>query len=256
MIIPKTSDGRVLFAIPWQKHVLIGTTDTALETISREPKPQTEEIDYLLDSVAAYLAKPPTRADILSTFAGLRPLVKPKGDWKSTASLSRDFSLTVSPAKLVTITGGKWTTYRKMGQETVDLAVKVAGLPNRPSQTKKLPIHGWTATPTTSEWHYYGADLAAVEKLAAGDGAYLQKLHCGLPIRPVDILWAVRQEMARNVEDMLSRRSRCLLLNAKASLQIAPKVADIMAQEMGKDNAWQKAQLEAYQQLTNRYAAA
>ena len=155
---------------------------------------------------------------------------------------------------LFPLRAGNGTTYRKMGEDTIDMAVRIAGLPKRPSRTKALHIHGWSkASPSQSEWQFYGADMPLVAKLAGDNATLTKKLHDDLPCRPVDVLWAVRHEMARSVEDVLSRRSRCLLLDARASVEMAPRVAAIMAKEMGKDSVWEKRQVEAYQQLAKRY---
>lgn len=254
MIVPKTDDGRVLFAIPWHNRILVGTTDTLVEHISLEPKPLQEEIDYLLEYMGRYLTKKPTQEDILSRFAGIRPLVKPKGHWKNTSSLLRDYVVTVSTSQLVTVTGGKWTTYRKIGESTVEEASKVGGLAPRPSLAKGLRIHGWSMPSSQhSDWEFYGSDLPLVEALAKDNPRLLQKLHEDLPCRGVDVIWAVRHEMARSVEDVLSRRTRSLLLGARATLEIAPQVAALMAKEMGKDAAWEKNQLEAFQNVARGY---
>lgn len=253
LIIPETEDGRVLFLIPWKNHVLVGTTDTPIHQVVEDPKPLAQEIDYLLRYSGKYLNKAPLASDVLSAFAGIRPLVNPKKDWKNTALLSREHIIVVSDSKLMTVTGGKWTTYRKMGEETIDRAVKLANLPFLKSQTSHLPIHGCQNNfQKNDEWSYYGTDAALVEHLAENNFQMLQKMHPHLPCRAIDVLWAVRYEMARNVEDVLSRRTRSLLLDAKASLVIAPQVASILAKELGYSPDWEKKQVEAfrdYQQI-------
>lgn len=254
LIIPETADGRVLFAIPWHNRVLVGTTDTQMKTVSMEPTPLKEEITYLLDNIGRYFLRRPTEADILSTFAGLRPLVKPKGEWKGTASLSREYMHLISDSQLITLCGGKWTTYRKMGQKTVDIAARIGKLADSPSKTQDMHIHGWTPNlPASSEWQFYGSDFASVKQLANGNPEMLQKLHADLPCREVDIVWAVRQEMALNLEDVLARRTRSLILGARASQEIAPQVAKIMAKTMNKDSRWETAQVKAYRELAQKY---
>lgn len=255
MLIPKTSDGRLLFMIPWHNRVLIGTTDVPLEHLNSEPTPKKTEIEYLLRYARQYLIKKPDEKDILSAFAGIRPLIRPKEGWKSTSSISRDFSIIISNSKLITVLGGKWTTYRKMGEDTINKAIQAAGLPYKPSITKHLPIHGSYTNffNDSNEWSYYGSDYPLVDQLGASDSSLKEKLHPELPCRKVDVIWAVRQEMARQVEDVLSRRTRCLLLGAKISVEIASKVAAIMAKELGKDNLWEKKQVESYTHLAKGY---
>ncbi len=254
MIIPETDDGRVLFTIPWHHRVLVGTTDIAIPNISMEPRPQQEEIEYLLEYAGKYLTKRPTRTDILSTFAGLRPLVKPKAAYKSTAALSRDYTIMESPTQLITVTGGKWTTYRKLGEETINTAARLVNLPFRPSETIHTHIHGWCEPFTSpSEWNFYGDDLKHVEQLASNDQTLINKLHPDLPCRGVDAIWAVRHEMAYNIEDVLARRTRCLFLGAAASIEIAPQVATLMAKELGKDKIWKERQVAAYTELAKGY---
>jgi glycerol-3-phosphate dehydrogenase len=256
LIIPQTEDDRVLFIIPWYNRVLVGTTDTPLEKITIEPKPKKQEIEYLLENVGRYLTTHPTKEDILSTFAGIRPLVKPKNGWKSTAALSRDYVLMISDSQLISLTGGKWTTYRKMGEETVNAALRTIKLPYRPSKTKELPIHGYVKNQNgPSEWQYYGSDLRQVEQLGENHPELKEKLHPDLPCRGIDVVWAVRQEMAQTVEDVLSRRSRSLLLDAQASLNIAPKVAALMARELGQNSEWEREQIIAFQNIAKSYLA-
>jgi len=253
MIIPETVDGRVIFAIPWYNRVLVGTTETTTETISLTPKPKEAEITYLLEYIGKYLTKQPKKSDILSQFSGLRALMKPKEGGVNTALLSRDYVISVSPSQLISVIGGKWTVYRKMGEETVDVALKVAQLPFCASQTSHLKIHGWSQTHSKdSEWHYYGSDLALVEQQATSQ-EQLQKLHPDLPCREVDVLWAIRHEMARTVEDVLSRRTRCLPLGARASIEVAPKVAAIMAKDLCFSKEWECQQVKAFERLAKDY---
>jgi glycerol-3-phosphate dehydrogenase len=232
LVISETSDKRVVFIIPWHRHILIGTTETKLDQVVENPKPLAEEIDYLLDHCSRVMRKVPTKADILGAFAGIRPLAVSNKIKGCTAKISREHAILVSPSKLISIVGGKWTTYRKIGEDAIDMAVKIAGLPPKPSDTTHLRIHGYqSSNDVQDEWSYYGSDRHLVEQLANGDPSLLQKYHEALPCRPVDVLWAVRMEMARTVEDVLSRRTRCLLLNAKASEEMAPKVAELIARE-------------------------
>jgi glycerol-3-phosphate dehydrogenase len=253
IMIPHTTDGRVLFAVPWHDRVLIGTTDTPLDTVSLEPRPLPEEIDFLLSHAARYLVRDPERGDVLSAFAGLRPLVH-SGAGSDTALLSREHSILVSVSGLVTVTGGKWTTYRKMGEDAVTHAAAVAGLPERPSVTAGLALHGWgEKAADESPLDVYGVDAAEVKGLAKENPAWGELLHPALPYRACEVVWAVRNEWARTVDDVLARRTRALLLDARASMVAAPRVAELMAAELWKDTAWQKAQVAAYTDLAEGY---
>lgn len=250
IMVPHTDDGRVLFAVPWHDRVIVGTTDTPVESIPLEPRPLPEEIDFLLAHAARYLTRDPAPDDVLSVFAGLRPLVQ-SGKGGTTASLSRDHTLLVSNSGLVTITGGKWTTYRHMGEETVTAAAAVAGLAERPSVTQELRIHGWSEKGMAGG--EYGSDAGEVEGLAAENPGWGDRLHQRLPYRGVDVIWGVRREYARTVEDVLARRTRALFLDARASMEMAPAVAQVMAVELGKDAVWEKVQVDAYRRLATGY---
>lgn len=253
IMVPRTDDGRVLFAIPWHDRVVIGTTDTPVEHPTLEPCPFPEEVDFLLTHAARYLTKDPTPGDVLSTFAGLRPLVSadPTGD---TASISRDHTLHIDRSGLVTITGGKWTTYRKMAEDTIDQAAIIAQLDERPSATRDLPLHGWHNDPDAlGDLAAYGADAAALAALFDDQPAWNEPLHPNLPYRKGEVIWAARHEMARTLEDVLARRTRALLLDARASVEIAPAVAALLAEERGRDAAWEKEQVAAYRDLAEGY---
>jgi glycerol-3-phosphate dehydrogenase len=257
ILVPHTDDGRVLFAVPWHGRVVVGTTDTPVVVSSLEPRALPEEIEFLLQHAARYLTRDPAPSDVLSCFAGLRPLVRnhsPK-HMKDTAALSRDHTLMISPAGLVTITGGKWTTYRRMGEDTIDHAALLAGLPEKPSVTAGLRLHGWTARggEPSLEGNAYGADAPALDWLAGEQPGWGEPLHPRLPYRVCDAVWAVRHEMARTVEDVLSRRTRALLLDARASVEAAPAVARLLAAELGRDEAWERDQVAAYGELARGY---
>ena len=252
MIIPKTSDGRVLFIIPWHGHAIVGTTDTPISEVSLEPLAQEEEIQFLLDTTAMHLSKAPTRTDVLSVFTGIRPLVK--GDKSArTASLSRDHVIRVSDSGLMTITGGKWTTVRKMAEDCVDRVIEETGLQALSCKTKDLHLHGYVSCAANSPRSFYGADLVEIQKLETLSLELAQPLHESLAIRGSDVVWAVRHEMARTVEDVLARRSRCLFLNAGAALAVAPKVAQLMADELGKDETWCQEQLVQFADIEKQF---
>jgi len=253
IMVPHTRDGRILFAIPWHGRTLVGTTDTQVAEVALEPRALPAEIDYLLETAATVLEKAPTRKDVLSCFAGIRPLVNEKGS-ESTASLSRDHTILVSPAGLVTIAGGKWTTYRKMAEDCVDRAAMVAQGPRRPCVTRELRIHGYHANPEElGKLAIFGSDAEEVRAIIASDPDLDALLHERLPARLHDVVHAARFEMARTLEDVLSRRTRSLLLDARAAVEAAPRAATLLARELGRDTAWEKAQVEAFATLARGY---
>lgn len=253
IMVPRTEDGRVLFAVPWHNRVVVGTTDIPVTGADLEPKPMDEEIDFLISHAGKYLTKGPKRSDVLSAFAGLRPLVK-GGEESSTASLSRDHTIMISPSGLITITGGKWTTYRKMAQDVIDQAEEVGAFERKPCKTENLQIHGWTHQKINEEYlEVYGADAPKLKALTKEDNTLDEPLHKDLPYKAVEVVWAVRNEMARTLEDVLSRRTRALILNARASVEIAPRVAKLMAKELRKNTQWEKQQVEEYTAVAKRY---
>ncbi len=256
IMVPHTDDGRVLFAIPWHDRTLVGTTDTPVKEIAMEPRPLAAEVDFLLTHAARYLTQDPTPADVLSVFAGLRPLVKSQ-QAVSTAALSRDHSLIISPSGLLTITGGKWTTYRKMAQDTIDQAAELAGLPEQASPTQNLRLHGWqTGVDSQSPWSVYGSEAPALLALMASEPELSARLHPRLPYHAVQVVWAARHEMARTVTDVLARRTRALLLDAAASMAIAPRVAELLAHELGRDEMWQHQQVSQFRDVAQGYLLA
>jgi glycerol-3-phosphate dehydrogenase len=256
IMIPKTSDGRVMFGVPWHNRVILGTTDTPLNEFATEPRPLEEEIDFILKTSAKYLTHPPQREDVLCAFAGLRPLAAPKRntDNNKTKEISRRHKLIASDSGLITVTGGKWTTYRQMAQETVDLGIKTSGLTVKECITKDLKIHGYKTAVDRSNWLYvYGSDCEKILAMQKENPEYAEKLHPAFDFTVAEVVWAVREEMAVSVEDVLARRVRALYLDARASREMAPKVAQIMAQELGKDKTWEKAQTEEFINLANGY---
>jgi len=253
IMVPRTDDGRVLFAIPWHNHVIVGTTDVPIDDTVLEPVPLPQEIDFLLAHAARYLTKDPTRDDVLSAFAGLRPLVSSGGEEK-TAAISREHTVQVSRGGLLTITGGKWTTYRKMAEDTVGRAATLAHLEERPSITKDLHIHGFHKNPERfGVFAIYGSDAPALQDLIRENKAHGKQLHPAMTTVVGEVIWAVRHEMARTVEDFLSRRTRVLLLDARASMEMAPQVSELMARELGRDKTWKDHQVSAYKKLAKGY---
>ncbi|MCF6240653.1 MAG: glycerol-3-phosphate dehydrogenase/oxidase [Bacteroidales bacterium] len=257
IMIPKTSDGRVLFAVPWHNKVVVGTTDTPLDDASLEPRALDEEIDFILKTAAQYLKKDPTKKDVLSIFAGLRPLAAPQGEDMSTKEISRSHKLVVSLSGLVTITGGKWTTYRKMAEDTINKAMLIAGLEARKCVTENMPIHGYVKNVDYNDHLYvYGSDRIKLMDLINKNSEMGEQLHPNLPFLKAEVLWAVRNEMARTVEDVLARRVRALFLDARASIEMAEKVAEIMANELGYDAKWKQNQIQEYTKLAKEYLLA
>ena len=255
IMVPHTSDGRVMFAIPWLGHTLVGTTDTPIDDVPMEPVPMAQEIEFMLDTAALYLHKKPARADILSTFAGVRPLVK-AADSSNTAALSRDHTIHIDQSGLINITGGKWTTYRNMAEDCVDQAATLAGLPEQSSVTRQLRVRGYdTNAERFGDLRLYGADAALIQELVRGDPVLGEPLHADLPICGAQIVWAAREEMARTVEDILGRRTRALFLNVNAAVLMAPRAAQLMAQELGRDQTWQDQQVAAFGQLAKGYTS-
>ncbi len=253
IMVPHTSDGRVMFAIPWQNFTLIGTTDTPIDEVELEPIPLEKEIDFILQTSALYLQKKPTRDDVLSMFAGIRPLVK-AGDGKNTAALSRDHTIRVDNSGLLTITGGKWTTYRHMAEDCVNHAVTLGSLPESPSKTRQLNIHGYLQhTEKLGHLAEYGSDAARLKRMMQSSAAMRTQLSPVFPYTAAQVVWAVRYEYARTVDDVLSRRLRATFLDVRAAVAMAPSVASLIAQELGRDAAWERAQVDAFNETARRY---
>jgi len=254
LMIPKTSDGRVLFAVPWHQHLLVGTTDTPLDEHSLEPRALKEEVDFIMATAATYFKRKPLEKDILSVFSGLRPLAAPtNGDGNSTKEISRDHKLMVSAKGLITITGGKWTTYRRMAEETVDLAITHAGLNARPCITKELKIHGSTEIAGDHHLDIYGSDRQNIENLAQQEPDLNHKLHPKFPYLLAEVVWSARNEMAETVEDILSRRLRILFIDANAAKEMAPKVASLLAKELKQQISWENDQVDNFNKLADGY---
>jgi len=253
VMVPHTSDGRVLFAIPWHGHTLVGTTDTPVPSATLEPVAMEKEIDFILTTAGQYLTKAPRRGDVLTVFAGIRPLVRASGT-ASTAALSRDHVIHIDRSGLVNICGGKWTTYRHMAEDCVDQAATLAQLPDKPCVTHHLRIHGFRdAAQEFGSLAVYGSDAYEIRKLIDTNPGLKEPLHAALPYVKAEVIWATRHEMARTVEDMLARRTRALFLNARAALEMAPVVADLMASELGWDEDARTKQLSAFREVASNY---
>lgn len=251
LMIPKTDDGRVLFAIPWHEHLIVGTTDEAVPRSSREPRATNDEASFLMRHASRYLRREVKAGDVLSVWAGLRPLLR-KGN-AATSKLSRDHQVLRSPSGLITITGGKWTTYRKMGEDAISLAIRAAGLRAGESRTSVLKLHGWTDRPQTGSDAVYGSDLPALDALAAEDPDLGKPLHSALPYRRCEVVWAARHEHARTTEDVLARRTRSLFLNASAAIEAAPEVSRLLARELARDKEWRERDLGRFLGIAEGY---
>lgn len=253
IMVPHTSDGRVLFAIPWHGHTLVGTTDTAIPEAVPEPTPLEQEIEFVLSTAAEYLSKPPTRDDVLSVFTGIRPLVK-AGGGANTAALSRDHTIHIDQCGLLTITGGKWTTYRHMAEDAVNQAATLGKLSEKPCVTKQLNIHGFYGqAPKFGSLSVYGSDAREIQTLIKQSPELGEPLEERLPYTAAEVVWAAREEMAQTVEDVLCRRTRALFLNANAAQKAAPKAASLLASELGRDQHWIDSQLQEFAAVARHF---
>lgn len=251
MMIPKTSDGRVLFLIPWHNKVLVGTTDTPVKEASLEPVPLDTEIKFILQTAGAYLTKKPARKDVLSVFAGLRPLAAPLDEGSATKEISRSHKILISSSKLFSILGGKWTTYRKMGEDMINKIENELQWKHRAVTTTSLPIHGFKDDVDWNDpFYFYGNAEKDIRQLIKKPEEWISE---ELRIHKAQLIWAVQEEMARTVEDVLSRRTRALLLDAKEAIRIAPAVADIMADILGKDEQWMETQINSFRSVAKNY---
>ena len=254
LMVPRTSDGRVLFVIPWHEHAVAGTTDTPLDAPCLEPRPLDEEIEFILETAARYLTRPPTRADVLAVYVGLRPLVKGEG---KTSALSRDHVIHVDTSGLLTITGGKWTTYRHMAEDCVDHAITLGRLRDEPCPTRNLKIHGYLQdSAALGSLEVYGSDADAIRTLVESSPPLAVRLHPDLPYIAAEVVWAARAEMARTVEDALARHTRALFLNASAAIAMAQAVATLLAAELGRDEVWVATQVKEFRALAAQYRLA
>jgi glycerol-3-phosphate dehydrogenase len=255
IMVPHTSDGRVLFAIPWHGHTVVGTTDTPIDKPSYDPLPMEQEIDFILETAESYLSRPPRREDILSVYVGIRPLVKAAGsDSGKTSALSRDHTIHVDNSGLLTIAGGKWTTYRHMAEDCVDHAITLGRLDEKPCMTRDLHIHGYREQiDDLGSLGVYGSDAAAIQVLAASDASLAAQLDPSLPYIAAEVVWAAREEMARTVDDVISRRTRALFLNARAAQRMIGPVAALLARELGRNDAWTRDQIKLASVLAAKY---
>jgi glycerol-3-phosphate dehydrogenase len=254
IMVPHTSDGRVLFAVPWHDKVVVGTTDIVRPESESEPKPLEEEIDFILSTAGLYMDPAPTRADILSVFAGQRPLAAPKKEGQNSKEVSRSHKIITSENNLITITGGKWTSYRLMAEDAINKAINIGLLPKRKCRTRSLKIHGWKPAPNLSDHLYvYGSDQEAILKIIADSPALAERLSPKYDYTAAEVIWAVREEMAQTVEDVLARRVRLLFIDAREAKNAARRVAEIIAAERGHDSAWIDTQVTTFHAIADNY---
>jgi glycerol-3-phosphate dehydrogenase len=256
LMIPKTSDGRVLFAVPWHNKIVVGTTDTLIKNHSLEPIALETEIEFVLETAQRFLAKKPTRADVLSVYAGLRPLAAPKEPGKSTKEVSRSHKIIVSDTGLITITGGKWTTYRKIAEDIIDKAIRVRHLPKKKCQTEQIAIHGnkiTNAKDRENHLYIYGTDIPKIIALQNQEPELKEKLHPDYEYTMAEVAWAIRYEMARTIDDVLARRVRLLFLDARAAIASCEKVAQLLAKELGHDEIWTQNQIAEFTTIANGF---
>jgi glycerol-3-phosphate dehydrogenase len=252
IMIPETSNGRVLFIVPWHNKLLMGTTDTPVKNISLEPVALETEIQFILQTAALYLTETPMRKDVLSVFAGLRPLAAAEKEKANTKEISRSHKILISKSGLFSIIGGKWTTYRKMGEDMIDRVEKEMQWKHISSSTSSLHIHGYTTQfNSTNPLYYYGSDETFIKKINEESGN--EWISEKLQLSKAQVVWAIREEMARTVEDLLSRRTRSLLLDAKESISVAPLVAKQMAHEMNKEESWINDQIKIFKAIAENY---
>jgi glycerol-3-phosphate dehydrogenase len=253
LMIPKTDDGRVLFAIPWYDKVVAGTTDTPLDTISLEPRALEDEVDFVLRTAGLYLTPPPTRKDILCVFAGLRPLAANPDDLANTREISRRHKITISVSGFVTVEGGKWTIYRRMAEDALDKAMRRGLLEKRPCTTQNMNLYGYVNNGETDRLHIYGTHALEIRESMRTHPGYENPLDPRLPYTEGEIRWICRNEFPVHLEDVLARRTRALLLDAAASMDMAGKAAVLMAEELGKDQAWVDKEVRAYKEMAMGY---
>ena len=255
LMIPKTTDGRVLFGVPWHGKVILGTTDTPVDSDTPEPRASDEEIGFILDQAGQYLAKKPTRKDVLCVFAGLRPLAAPThSDSKKTKEISRSHKIYRAESGLISITGGKWTTYRAMAEDVLNAAIKQSGLSAKPCSTANLKLHGYLENTDRSGWDYvYGSDIFKINEIISKEPGAGEPIHPKYPFKAAHVIFAARNELAQTVEDVLARRVRMLFLDARAAMEAAPKVSEILARELGRDKNWENAQIQEFKNLASGY---
>ena len=254
IMIPKTTDGRVLFIIPWYSKIIVGTTDTPVKKKTLDPIALKSEIEFILQNTKNYLNKEPKIEDIKSVFAGLRPLAAPKNEHLNTKEVSRSHKIICSESQLISIVGGKWTTYRKMAEDVIDKAIEIKNFNKIDSNTAIIEISGnINNNLDNSHLKVYGNKADALKELENSNLRYSEKIHVNYNYSVAQIIWAIRYELARTVEDVLARRIRLLFLDAQAAIDSASKVAEIMAIELKKDKTWEEEQVKEFLKVAKTY---
>jgi glycerol-3-phosphate dehydrogenase len=251
ILIPKTNDDRVLFILPWRGKIVVGTTDISVKQPQLDPQPLESEIDFILETINQYSTRLINRSDIKSMFAGQRPLVKPEHAI-NTAKISRNHEIILSMSNLITIVGGKWTIYRKMAEDTINFAIKKDLLSASTSMTKSLKLFGYTTENLDYPLSVYGTEYTKIKEIQQELDDDSQ-LHPRLPYFTAEIIYQVRFEKAKTLEDILARRTRALFLDAKAAIEICPKVAKLMAKELNMDSMWIHNQIEQFRAIAAQY---
>lgn len=247
LMIPKTSDGRVLFLIPWYDRVIAGTTDTPVDRPENEPRASDEEIRFILKTAGMYLEKPPEITDVKSVFAGLRPLAAQQGRKGQTKEFSRRHRISWSPSGLLSVTGGKWTTYRLMAKETLEMAIRKGYLYKKACKTRNFKLSEGQAG--NDRLKVYGKGREEILELMKSTGENSKQLHPAFPYTAAEMRWICRNEMPCTLSDILARRTRALVLDAAMSMKLAAPVAGLMAEEMGKDAEWIDGELKKYSEI-------
>ncbi len=254
LMVPKTSDGRVLFAVPWHGRVVVGTTDVLRDHPESEPRALDEEINFILQTAGLYMRPAPTRKDIITVYAGQRPLAAPKNEGRKAHEISRSHKIIVSANGLITITGGKWTSYRLMAEDTIDKAIAMHLVEARKCVTKHLKIHGWRPNPDlTNHCYVYGSDEPALHELESTDAEFQKKISPKYDYTVGEVVWAVRHEMARTIDDVLARRVRLLYIDAREALRVAPEVAQVIARERNLPQSWVDSQVLEFDSIARNF---
>lgn len=253
MLVPKTTDGRVLFFIPWYNKVIIGTTDVHVNKVQDDPTPLQKEINLIIKNANLYLEEPLTKEDISAVYAGIRPLMQVPQDKTSTAKISREDHIDISRSGLITIVGGKWTTYRHMGEKVINFAIAHNKLANKSCKTRNLKLHGYVSAIEAADipfnYRFYGSEYETIKEMPN----FHKVLHDDLPICEAQILYAIKYEQALTLDDVLARRTRCLFLNAEATLSIVEKVADIMQKALQQTKQWKEQQIKDFTTIAKKY---
>lgn len=254
MMIPSASDDRVLFAVPWYGKIIVGTSGVVRDYYSTNPSVLDKDVDFILETFGKYVTHKPERKDILSIFIGQRPVAANIKEGEKPREISRNHRIRVSKNNLITITGGRWTTYRRMAEDTVDRAIRMGLLPKKVCKSRMFKLHGYKLNPNVkSHLHVYGSDMPYLKKMIDNESMMAAFLHADYKFTVAEVLWAIRKEMARTVEDVLARRVRLLIMDAKAAIETAPVVAQIMADEFGYKQAWIDQQVESFTAYAQKY---